>query len=472
MRNEPDSDEGPGVEGDLEQLDPTGSSDFELQGELDPEPSLTAVVLFLAFHIPVALAVKSVSAAATAHALTCLAAGLLWALGGRSYRVLYVAAYMVGAEVLWRGAHAAIPWEFCKYSLCLLFGVALIRAPSTGERRDWKFFLYALLLLPSLFVLERFDRQRIAFNLSGPICLAVTGLYLSRRRLGPGALQWTLLSMLAPILGLCFLASLGTYALLEEEPELAFTVSTKATSAGIGANQVSSTLGLGGLSALFLGILRPVGSGRFLLVGLAVWLLSQAALTFSRGGVWATVGAIACAGSYMLRDRRSSGRFVVSALTIALLVFLVVVPFLHEITGGALARRLSSTHATGREKIAQADWLVFLENPVLGVGPGQSYEEHARTYHASSAHTEFSRLLAEHGSFGILCLALLFLMTLERMRGCAPNAEKAVAVSFTLWALLFMGHSAMRLAAAAFMFGLGGAALRPFPGSDRERDQR
>ena len=64
---------------------------------------------------------------------------------------------------------------------------------------------------------------------------------------------------------------------------------------------------------------------------------------------------------------------------------------------------------TGREDIARADLEVWFDNPVLGVGPGVAKEYRAATFgRAAAAHTEFTRLLAEHGILGLVALIILY----------------------------------------------------------------
>jgi O-antigen ligase len=124
-----------------------------------------------------------------------------------------------------------------------------------------------------------------------------------------------------------------------------------------------------------------------------------------------------------------------------------------------VTQRFADRGLTGRDRIMKADWIVFLENPLLGVGPGQSYAAHAITFKASSAHTEYTRLLAEHGSFGALAILLLAWMAWRRWRRKERAPEKGVGLACMAWAVLYMGHSAMRLAAPAYMFGLGVALI-------------
>jgi len=76
-----------------------------------------------------------------------------------------------------------------------------------------------------------------------------------------------------------------------------------------------------------------------------------------------------------------------------------------------------------------------------------------------SAHIEYTRLLSEHGIFGVLSLVVLLSMVVERFRKPAQPLDKAFVVAFTMWTLLYMLHAAMRLAAPGVMFGLGSATF-------------
>ena len=195
------------------------------------------------------------------------------------------------------------------------------------------------------------------------------------------------------------------------------------------------------------------------MVGSTIWLLAQAALTFSRGGFWAAIGAMAVATSYMLRNRRSRAIFISTGTVIFLVSYFLVLPALDDFTGNALRARYRNFETTGRDKIIRADLMTFREHPLLGVGPHQSKAYHSVLFRFSSAHTEYTRLLAEHGSLGLLALLTLLWMSLKRFLRRLPPTSKAYVLSFTVWALLFMFHSAMRLVAPSFIFGLGSATI-------------
>jgi O-antigen ligase len=414
------------------------------------------VTLFLIAHPILAAAMQATSLISTVHAMATLAVGLLWIFRSRSPdKVIPVMGYIVGAEVIWRGTGARVFWEYGKYSMGLLAIVAIFKFGLLRKAQKMPLVYFAL-LVPSIFVLPFFDKDMISFNLSGPFALAVTTSFLSTRRMDEPLFRRVLLATLAPILGL---AALALFSTLTAE-SISFGASTKVTSAGIGPNQVSSILGLGALLAMFYVFIdRKRGQLRWFLFGCVFWLGAQSAMTFSRGGLVTSAGALAAAGFFLLQDRRFRGIVLVRGLLAAVVVFLLVLPALDSFTGGALSRRFSDRSLTGRDKIISADLIAFQENPVLGTGPGGSKHYHEITFRYSSAHTEYSRALAEHGSAGLLALLVLFGLSLHRALRSGPIASRAFSAAMTTWALLYMFHSAMRLAAPALVFALGATVL-------------
>jgi O-antigen ligase len=369
---------------------------------------------------------------------------------------MYLVAYVTGAELLWRGTQASVFWEYGKYATSVLLVLQMLKQGSFFKS-DKRPFVYFVLLLPSISVLEVFDRQGIAFNLSGPFALAVSAMFFSRVSLSPTHIRRVLVAALAPIVGLGALASYLTFS----ADSIMFTgESIRATAAGIGPNQVSSILGLGSLIAfLYLSADRRNKSLRFLMISLVIGLLAQAALTFSRGGVCAALLTGIVAVFYLFRDRSSRFAIVVAATVVLLLLYFVILPALDDFTSGTLGARYRDFDPTGRQKIMQADLLAFRENPLLGVGPHGSKAYHSILFRFSSTHTEYTRLLAEHGTLGLFSLMILVWMSLKRFLNGSKPRSKALACSFTAWALLFMWHSAMRLVAPCFLFGLGSAEM-------------
>jgi O-antigen ligase len=128
-----------------------------------------------------------------------------------------------------------------------------------------------------------------------------------------------------------------------------------------------------------------------------------------------------------------------------------VIPFLNNFTEGVLSERFKDTDPTGRDLILKADLYTFLHHPVFGVGIGM-----AATYRrlffsrAIEAHTEFSRLLAEHGVFGLVALVLMLWMAWTALRQAQTPGAKAIVATALGWSFLFMATSGMRLVALPF----------------------
>jgi hypothetical protein len=72
-------------------------------------------------------------------------------------------------------------------------------------------------------------------------------------------------------------------------------------------------------------------------------------------------------------------------------------------------------------------------------------------------HTEYTRMLAEHGILGLIALFILIRLSLRPFLIRRPPTSKAVIVSFAVWSLLFMFHAATRLVAPCLLFGLAWA---------------
>jgi O-antigen ligase len=166
---------------------------------------------------------------------------------------------------------------------------------------------------------------------------------------------------------------------------------------------------------------------------------------------------------YLSRDARARVKIIFLGGLLFVIVTFVVLPRLDTFTGGALSARFENTDSTGRNTIAGADVQIWLENPFFGVGPGESKVEHALYYRTIATHTEYTRLLAEHGLFGIVAGLLLFVMAarsflrIGRMRNINT---KALLAPMEVWALLYMIDKAMRLVAPAFTFGLSFIMIR------------
>jgi O-antigen ligase len=412
--------------------------------------------LLMVAHPLLALAMKTSSLVATAHAGVTLLIGLLLALGKDKRKVAYVAAYIAGAEVLWRMTEARIFWEGGKYFTILILGIALLRIkPWQRSALPLLYFLLLCLSIPltiSNLGLSHTAREAISFNLSGPFSLTICILYFSQIGLDQGSMRRIAWWLLMPVLGI---ASLAISATLSAEVIVFTNDSNFITSGGYGPNQVSAVLGLGGGLALILFLTGKGLAQRWLVLSLALGLLTLSALTFSRGGLYNAALMLALAMVHYLRSARGRVVTAIALLAIGLAGGYLIFPRLNAFTGGMLSQRFTNLDLTSRGEIAQADLNLWVANPLLGVGPGFSKTDRmALLGYGAGAHTEYTRVLAEHGTAGLLALLMMLVMSIRAYLR-TPNLEAQAWVAALLaWPLMEMSHAAMRIVAISFLFGL------------------
>lgn len=414
------------------------------------------MIVLALLHPFLALAMYSSSLLATAHALFTLSIGLWFALGKDTRKVGYVAAYITGAEILWRMTNAQIFWETGKYFTILILGIALLR--SRPWQRPIAPILYFVLLSISIpITLSRLGitstaREVISFNLSGPLALMVCALYFSQIYINQNILRKMIWWIILPIIGIAILVLSG----IRSAEQIAFTNDSNfVTSGGFGPNQVSAILGLGGGLTLLLFVTGKSSFSRWGSFFLMLGFLTLCALTFSRGGLYNAAIMAGLAFAHFLRDAHRRIAAIMAILILGLLGGNLIFPRLNAFTSGMLEQRFSNLDTTLRGKIAKADLDLWLANPVFGVGPGLSKPDRITLLgYSASAHTEYTRTLSEHGMFGFLALLLLVWMAARSYLSTPMIETQTWVVALLAWPLLEMSHAAMRIVAISFLFGL------------------
>lgn len=453
------------------------SPSIKVPRELVTFPSLAILLAYFGAHAVLGIVMKKVPAVATVHALLSLLVALYWAVSGKGRgKVITAICYLAGAEVLWRMAKAAVFWEYGKYAVCAVILVSLLRY--RPPRFNWLPLLYFVLLLPSivLTVLAQPDssvlRQTLSSNLSGPFTLALFAFCLAGVRLRSGEDDRCLLAMLGPITGVAAVCLFGA-ANLSADYQFG-DQSNFDTSGGFGPNQVSAVLGLGMLAGfLWMQNLPRMSASWWVASMLILFFAAQATLTFSRTGICIGVLTIGVASFFMMRA--SGGKLVslMGALLVFGVLFFAVFRSLDQFTGGKLSTRysekgFSEKGLTGRGDIAQGDLLLAVQHPLLGVGPGRAvFERSSRA--GMAAHTEFTRILAEHGLAGFLALTALLLMAAKGFKAASGPGQQVWTASLIAYSLLFMLVSGMRLAAPSVAMGLAMVKLGATNADDRRR---
>lgn len=423
---------------------------------------LLKLLVFLGAHVVLALLMVRFSGFATAHAVLVIAIGIAVAIfDSRAEHVAYFAAYIAGAEVLWRMTRAGIFWETGKYAVSAILLISICR--NLRFKGPLLPVLYLALLIPSAIMILALDVDEatgsISFNLSGPAALMVAAWFFWKVSLSKKQLQLVVVSLATPIIAI---AVVVVHDMITN-PWISYGYgkgSSFAGSGGFGPNQVSDALGLGALFVLFLTLDETLpGTRRLIAVLVALWLGVQSTLTFSRGGMYNVAAAALLASPFLLKDPGTRAKVLVGVIVLLIFGYFVLLPRLEAFTSNTFSERFESVDTTGRSELAWSDVQIWRDNPVLGVGPGQAESYREADQEKMAAHTEFTRLLAEHGALGFAALLILLIAGLHRIIMAQSDRSRALTAALIGWSLFYMLHSGMRTEAPSFAFGLAYAAL-------------
>ena len=384
--------------------------------------------------------------------------------GNRQNQALIASSYMTGGEVIFRMTSDVIPYETGKYSvICfLLLGLFF----SGTSRKSLPYWLYLILLIPGvIYAASTLDLttnvyKAIVFNISGPFCLGIAALYCYDRRITRMQMHKVLWAMLMPIISMAFYLFFYTP---DTRDVLTGTGSNYALSGGFGPNQVSTILGLG-IFVLFVQLFINTKNKIIFFINLILlmFLSYRAIITFSRGGV---ITALVISITFLLfyfqgvpKEKKSN---ISIYLTLVLGAILMVWFFTSVRTMGLIdlryankdaAGRIKEDLSTGRQELVSSELSFFKENPIMGIGVGKTKEYRYEQYGIMAAsHNEISRMLSEHGMFGLFALVLLLAAPIAfRMK----NRKNYLFYSFLGFWFLTINHSSMRIAAPALIYAL------------------
>ncbi|HWJ63296.1 MAG TPA: O-antigen ligase family protein [Acidimicrobiales bacterium] len=386
--------------------------------------------------------------------------------------MLCVAAFLPGAEITWRQAQIGVPYLVAPYLLIIISMLSLVTMYPTLNKSGRTALLYLIFLLPSAIltfsIAQGNARMLFAFALSGSVALAALVMVFSQLTIETWLYRRMLWTLLISGVGPLSIALTAISDYIVNVGDLQFDdASNNITSGGFGPVQVSSLMGLTVIIAILIILSENELAPRLIAGAVGLWSGVQSLLTFSRGGMFAT--AIAVAGLVILqaRDRRARRKVLAMVSFVLLLGYFVIIPQLDAFTSGGLEKRFSDTQ-TGRTSLASSDVQIFLDNPIFGVGPGMS--KYSRTpyeicqlradkcAYEGSSHTEFTRMLAEHGAAGIISMVFLGLLAWQAFRRAGESLPLTLVM--LLWAAAQMVYANLRIAAVPFAFAFAFIQIR------------
>lgn len=418
------------------------------------------------FHAVIGFLVYLVPFVAKIYGYAIFIVGFFYVLKkqNKNNEALIAAAYVVGSEVFLRMTQGNPLYEISKYGVMVFIFMGMYY--SGFSKSATPYWIFLLLLVPGVvlttFVLN-FDtniKNAIAFNISGPVCLAVASIYTYRRKIPLEQMNAVLLSMGLPIVACMVYLTFYTPRL---QDIITSTQSNSQASGGFGPNQVATVLGLG----MFIFFSRTILESRTkFMLGLnlliAINMSYRGIVTFSRGGMITGFLMIILLLLFLYYKSNYTGRvklnYIIVFIALAMIVTWAYTSFQ---TGGLIDKRYANQDAagrtkesqfTGREDVALGEINAFLNNPIFGVGVGKGVEvRKAETGDGTLSHDEITRMLAEHGSLGIVGLLILFFTPLFLY---IENKFNMFLLCFVVFWFLTINHAAMRTAAPAFVYSL------------------
>ncbi|MFH7004564.1 O-antigen ligase family protein [Flavobacterium bizetiae] len=420
----------------------------------------------LAFHAVIALAVFAIPFFSKLYALLIPIVGffIVYRAQNTNNEVLLVAAYLVGVEVFLRMTGGNFNNEFVKVNV--IFFMLLGMVYSNFSTNAFVYWLFLILLIPGVLITATIFnpsidiKKSLVFNLSGPICLAISSIYMFKRKILFSELQNVLIAMGLPIVSTTIYLFLFNPSVRDV---VTGTQSNFETSGGFGPNQVSTALGLGMFIFFTQLILFSKSTKAIVINGILLMLITyRGIVTFSRGGIITAVVMIVCLLFLLYRFSNAKGKSkFVFVFILTGLMAVAVWTYSSLQTNGLIGKRYANQDARGREKkdnlggreqIMNEELTLFLENPILGVGAGMGKQIRKETFGAEAAsHNEITRMFSEHGLFGIFGLLILFITPFVVY---INNRQHLYFLSFFVFWLLTINHAAMRIAAPAFVYAM------------------
>ena len=382
----------------------------------------------------------------------------------KNNEVLYAVAYIVGSEVLLRMTEGNPVYEFSKYGVMVFILIGIYF--SGISKNAIPYWTFLLLLVPGVVIAtlalssHNSLRREISFNISGPVCLGICALYTYMRKVTLNQMNTILLVVGLPIISCIIYLTLYTPSVKDI---VRGTGSNADLSGGFGPNQVATILGFG----MFIFISRLVYQSKtklMFLVNLIIVLniSFRGLITFSRGGMVTGIimSIVLIAVTYLQINKGGKAKMRYMIVFVVLALF-ATWTYSSSQTQGLIGKRYANQDASGRVKedqltgrgeLAADEINAFLSSPYFGVGVGKNQELRMnRTGEIIVSHNEITRMLAEHGSLGILALLILFITPIILY---IDNKYNIYVLCFITFWLLTINHAAMRLAAPAFIYSL------------------
>ncbi|WP_153799464.1 O-antigen ligase family protein [Foetidibacter luteolus] len=375
---------------------------------------------------------------------------IVYAVKGNLDKVFTLLPYILYGELYVRAYGRVLPYLVCQY-----FFIALLIILFAKKKGGYSIHSRAFLFLCIYFIMEALDMVRAADQnttrgiIVQTLTLTMAALWGSFTIITPSLVNKLFTHIKYASLFLC-----GVMLTAQAGVEQFDIHSSYETTNGLAPVQVSAYLGLACV-IFFWTIINGKGLNfnTLLNVALLAYVCVAMLLSFSRGGLYFL--AILVVLYFFLNTNKARSW---SVLLLLVPVVLAVYGYITDKTGGAIQERYTEHGTSGRDKLVELGFMLFSEEPVMGVGTGNfAYVVSARKlYYLSGAHNEFVRSAAEHGFLGIFFywgyFAFLFLEISLR-----KGVQKEYAYYFLLLFTLMVVHNGLKISIQPLMILLATA---------------
>lgn len=372
------------------------------------------------------------------------------------------AGYFAALEVILRISKHAIGYEVGKYAIIIFLLYGYFLNPHRPSNKKW--ISCILLLLPAIVLMESFNaegREILLFTLSGIIALLVSAFYFDGRRITYYTFYSILSFVILPIFSMAIILTLKT----PDFSSIVFTAnSTDLTTGGFGPVHVSTILGCGILIVVLLMLTgKTLFYNRWGDYAVLALLGFRLMLSFSRSGLFAV--GLAIVPALIVFNKVSNKSFkAAKPLIVTVVLAIGVWNLTSSVTGGMSENRFlgydtegnkKEDITTGRTDLFNEEIVMFEKSPIIGIGVGNVMRERALLFGDDrSSHTEYARLLAEHGLLGIVAIFYLFFLPYRAFYR-RYGINKVFLVAFVSFTLFNMTSASTRTALPMFLYGLG-----------------
>lgn len=355
-------------------------------------------------------------------------------------QVLCLLPYLMYTEMFIRAFVVFIPYLFMQYALAFIFFILVVKSAVTARKHTTGYILFLFFVFIEFLNSYRSESPDTArFALINSLVLVFVILWASFNYLTPVQVNKILNHVKYASVYLC--GYILVRYLLGNPVFQSANSGTEGTN-GLAPVQLSGYLGFSCV-IFFFSIMNDMERRQTIINTAFLCMCSiYMLLTFSRGGVY-FLGSVMLA--YFLFNSRKMKSWFLLLLLIPCALF--VFNYVNSKTTGLIEDRYQQEGTSGRDKLVEAGWELFLREPFAGVGPGNFNNEIVKQdlyVVGSGAHNEFMRVAAEDGILGIFTFwgffVVLFIQILRRKK-----AQREYAFYFLLLFCLMVVHNGLKV---------------------------